>query len=605
MDNQNIPDINQEDRTQQDATGNMYSYRDDNQNVKETGAIRRSLGDNNPNADFPQNNFGSDNVQNYNNNGDVGLQYSQQDNGNSSNESSFWVTYLIFGIFELVIMIILCIFLEYYIKIYDKDYYKIDGYKLEEIENIYFNYELLRDMNIMVFIGFGMMHSILRRSSWTSISINTLLTAFSIQFALLFNYLWHNGFKEIWKEEYLDFVYLMKAIFMSCPILISLGCVIGRLSFMQYLIMAIMETILSCLNYQLCERKLESIDVGGAMYIHTFGAIFGISISMVLFCSKKVKGEIQKYNQMNKSSYFSNLTTFLGIIFLFCFFPSFNSSLASSDKDIETLNNTNIPIANITIINLTITNEIEFQKQRGRINTYFSLIGSVIGSFITSGLFNKGRFIFEEIYFGCLSGGIIISGCCTVCFDYGAAMIIGTLGSMIIVIFLSKIKPFFIKSGFKDTFNVVVIHGFSGILGALITPMFIGDFKRRFYIKDIGPPVYKYIYIFRDDTREYYTQAGIQIGALFITLGVSFVGGIATGYLMKISTCGKINQYFTDIEFFKEEEENIFDYVESNTLISVDINNPSLFPKKMVFPSSDQKKEKISEVGGNQPSYYN
>ena len=605
MYNQNIPDINQEDRTQQDGDGNMYSYRDDNQNVKETGAIRRSLGDNNPNAGFPQNNFGSDNVQNYNNNGGVGLQYSQQDINNSSIEttSSFWVTYLIFGIFEIVIIIILCFFLELQIKLYDNSYSENYDFKDEEIENIYFNYELLRDMNIMVFIGFGMMHSILRRSSWTSISFNILLTAFSIQFALLFNYLWHNGFKEKWEKEYLDFVYLMKAIFMSSPTLISLGCVIGRLSLMQYLIMAIMETILSCLNYQLCERKLESIDVGGAMYIHTFGAIFGISISMVLFCSKKVKSELQKYNQMNKSSYFSNLTTFLGIIFLFSFFPSFNSALSSSDKDIEVLSNLNIT-TNITA-NITMPKEIEFQKQRGRINTYFSLIGSIVGSFITSGLFNKGRFIIEEILYGCLSGGIIISGCCTVCFYHSVAMIIGTLWSVIIVIFLSKVKPFFIKSGFKDTFNVALIHGFSGILGALITPMFIGGFEIQFK-KTYGDNWKdRFKYIFRDDTREYYTQAGIQVGALFITLGVSFVGGIATGYLMKISTCGKINQYFTDIEFFKEEENNIFDYVESNTLISVDINNPSLFPKKMVFPSSDQKKEKISEIGGNQPSYYN
>lgn len=604
MDNQNLPDINQEDGTQQDATGNMYSYRDDNQNVKETGAIRRSLGDNNPNADFPQNNFGSDNVQNYNYNGDVGLQYSQQDNDNLIPESSFWVTYLIFGCIEAVIIVILGFFLEQKINIYNNEYLKENAFDEEIINNIYFNYALLRDMNIMVFIGFGMMHSILRRSSWTSISINTLLTAFSIQFALIFNYIWHNGFKEIWEDEFLDFVNLMKAIFMSSPALISLGCVMGRLSLMQYLIMAIFETILSCLNYQLCERKLESIDTGGAMYIHTFGAIFGISVSMVLFCSKKVKGEIQKYNQMNKSSYFSNLTTFLGIIFLFCFFPSFNSALASSDKSVGTLKSLESAdlskLTNLNINNTIIFNDIEFQKQRGRINTYFSLIGAIISSFITSGLFNKGRFIFEEVFFGCLTGGIIISGCCTVCFYYGAAMIIGTLGAMIIIIFLSKIKPFFIKSGFKDTFNVVVIHGLSGILGALITPMFIGSFELQYKDKKE-----KYIFIFRDAEREVSTQAGVQVGALFITLGISFIGGIATGYLMKISTCGKINQYFTDIEFFKEEENNIFDYFESNTLINVDINNPSLFPKKMIFPSTDQKKDRISEIGGNQPSYYN
>ena len=591
MNDLNNPDVKQEDSGQENASGNMYSYRDDNQKAQETGAIRRSLGEGNPNVDFAQNNFGSGYNQNYVNNGEVGLQYSQQDNNNLDNNSSYYLTYIILLFIEVVIIIILTVFFLNDIKLYE------DEKEIKKFENILFNYGLFRDMNVMVFFGFGILHSILRRNAWLSISINTLLIAISIQFSIFFNFLWKTAFKEEWKDEYLDISYLMRSIFISCSVVISLGCVSGKLSMIQYLIMTIFESILSCLNYQLCEEKLESIDVGGALYIHTFGAIFGISMSMVLFCSKKVKNEIQKFNYLYKSNYFSSLTAFLGIIILFCFFPSFNSALASIDKNKDKLENISK--------NFTIVKEIELQRQRGRINTYFSLFGSAISSFISSGLFNKGRFVFEQILFGSISGAIIISGCCTVCFDHWAAIIIGTLGSCITVIFLSKIKPLFNKCGFQDTFNVVIIHGISGLLGSFITSMFVGNFKMRFYNVDTKGEKYKYIYTDFESRVDNNVQAGVQIGAIFITIGISFIGGIATGYLMKISTCGKLNQYFTDAEFFKEEENNIFNYIEQNTIPNVEINNPSLFPKKMEFPHYENPRTKNPEIGGNQPSYFN
>ena len=56
--------------------------------------------------------------------------------------------------------------------------------------------------------------------------------------------------------------------------------------------------------------------------------------------------------------------------------------------------------------------------------------------------------------------------------------------------------------------------------------------------------------LFIDNTRKNDTQAGIQIGGLFITFGISFVGGIATGFLMKISACKELDWMFNDAEFF-------------------------------------------------------
>ena len=51
---------------------------------------------------------------------------------------------------------------------------------------------------------------------------------------------------------------------------------------------------------------------------------------------------------------------------------------------------------------------------RARINAYLSLIGSVKGSVVTSGMINKGRLVLEQILYGTISGGIIISGCCSI-----------------------------------------------------------------------------------------------------------------------------------------------------------------------------------------------
>ena len=556
MKESNNPNLKQEGNANPDVSGNMYSYRDENnnnnQNIQEGGAIRRSLGEGNPTTDMLQNDFISRYGQNFNYEAGKGNPYYQQNNNMLNNNSSYWPSFIIIGCFEVLAIILLAVLFE-----------KVFKYDLNILD-----YGLFRDMNIMIFIGFGMLHSILRRNSWISISINILLVAFSVQFALFFNYLWKICFLEKFECETFDFTYLMKAIFVSSSVLISLGCVLGKLSLIQYIVMAIFETVFCSLNYQLCEQKLKSLDYGGALYIHTFGAIFGLAISIVLFFSSKMKRSFQTYDYLNKSSYFSNLLAFLGMFFLFCYFPSFNSVLSTDEKI----------------------------RHNGKKNTYFSLFGSVMGSFITSALFNGGRFVFEQILFGSISGAVIISGCCTLCFHYWASLLIGTLGGVICVIFLTKIKPIFLRKGFQDTCNVFIVHGLSGLLGGFITPIFISDLKNieETYFLDKKTLI---------NGRKYNSQAGIQIAAIFITIGISFIGGIATGFLMKFTLCGKINEFFTDSAFFKEEKTNFFEYIEPNTMFNVDINNPSLFPKKFEFSINGNQNIKAPDIRGRQPSY--
>ena len=493
-----MEDLNNQE--EKERSENMYSYRDNSKSDKEGNAIRRSMGERNPN-----------------------------NNGNNENNQSFdfvkayWISFLILAIIESIIILALALLFEREFdlrgtdKINNSTYYDENDVNLYNYntDEIYFNYGKLRDLNIMAFVGFALLHCILLQNIWTTISMNTLILALSAQIALFFNFVWKMAFKEEWEEEKMDFYFINKAIFISCTISITYGSVIGKLSFIQHLIMSMFETLLATMNFELLEEKLQCVDSGGALYIHLFGATFSISISVVLFCSSKAKNKIQRFLYLNRSNYFSYIIFFLGLLILFVFFPSFNSILC----------------------------RVQMNVNRARINTYLSLFGSVIGSIVTSGIINEGKIVLEQILYGVLSGGIIISGCCSVCFYQWASLILGTLSSVICVVILSKVRPFFVGWGLNDICNILITHGVFGLLGGFITPMFIRGLD--------SDDVEKYE-LFYDSNRSTARQAGIQVGGLFITLGISFVGGIATGFLMKVSTCNELNWMFTDAELFRD-----------------------------------------------------
>ena len=87
-------------------------------------------------------------------------------------------------------------------------------------------------------------------------------------------------------------------------------------------------------------------------------------------------------------------------------------------------------------------------------------------------------------------------------------------------------------------------------------------------------------------------QGGVQVGAIFITVGLVFICGI-----MKVSKCGKIKNDFTDSEVF-ENEVNIIDNLEQNQFYFGEFNRESLFQNKIEYPSY-----RPSGQRGSQQSY--
>lgn len=83
------------------------------------------------------------------------------------------------------------------------------------------------------------------------------------------------------------------------------------------------------------------------MIIHAFGAFYGIGISWIT--NKPIPGEYKNF-MSTQSSYSMAM---IGTLFLWCFWPSFNAALAVDSIEIY----------------------------RAILNSYFSIIGSVLGAY--------------------------------------------------------------------------------------------------------------------------------------------------------------------------------------------------------------------------------
>jgi ammonium transporter Rh len=115
------------------------------------------------------------------------------------------------------------------------------------------------------------------------------------------------------------------------------------------------------------------------MYVHTFGAYFGVACSLII--TDKVKlAAAKRYEQ---GSYNSNLIAMIGTIFLWCFWPSFNGGLTDGNTQMRVI-----------------------------VNTTLALSGSCISAFAFSSVFNDGKFEMEDVLNATLAGGVVVGSTC-------------------------------------------------------------------------------------------------------------------------------------------------------------------------------------------------
>lgn len=70
---------------------------------------------------------------------------------------------------------------------------------------------------------------------------------------------------------------LIESEFCAAAVLITMGALLGKITFPQMLLLATFESIFFTLNAVVLFEVLYVADIGGAMTIHMFGAYFGLA----------------------------------------------------------------------------------------------------------------------------------------------------------------------------------------------------------------------------------------------------------------------------------------------------------------------------------------
>lgn len=404
-------------------------------------------------------------------------------------------------------------------------------------------YPLFQDVHVMIFIGFGFLMTFLKRYGYGAVSINMLIAAFVIQWAFIVRGIIHHVAHGHPKFS-VHVGEMLSADFAAATVLISFGAVLGKTSPFQLLIMALIEVVLSQINEWIGLDKLGAVDVGESMYIHAFGAYFGLAVARVLWTEKysEARGEGVVYH--------SDLFSMIGTVFLWIFWPSFNGGAAAGDE-----------------------------QHRALVNTYLSLCACTIITFAVSQLVDaKGRFTMVHIQNATLAGGVAVGTSANMPLQPFGAMLIGALAGCLSVIGYQYITPFLnTKLKIHDTCGVNNLHGmpglFAGIVGAIAAAMATQEGWGESLYEIFGSAVipaanttefemYKANYsnyaglsmepgMGRSGT----VQGGFQMLALVVTLIISIVGGALTGLLLRLPCWDNVggDDMFDDRQFYEVE----------------------------------------------------
>lgn len=290
-----------------------------------------------------------------------------------------------------------------------------------------------QDIHIMIYIGFGFLLCFIHQIQLTSLTMCFWISALSFQYYFLWSALWkgwingHFGSVEVTPYEFIAGEASIAAQ------LIALCAIIGKTNNLQFLIMTVVGVFLYCLNEQLVVYRLGTRDIGGGMIIHTFGAFYGLGITFFL----NYKKALDHPRLAGKRNSFT--LSMIGTLFLWCYWPSFNGALATND----------------------------YELFMAYINTYFSLIGSTIGTYMLCMLLFKGRVNMDQILNSTLAGGVVMGAGADMLHKSYVAYIVGA-GIGIISSALFEYMPRFLsRFQIQDVAGVLNLHGVPGLVGGL------------------------------------------------------------------------------------------------------------------------------------------
>merc|ERR1712062_49603 len=186
-------------------------------------------------------------------------------------------------------------------------------------------YSFFQDVHVMIFIGFGLLMTFLKKHGFNSMGMTFLIGAMSIQVGILWVQFLHKVLDGEPLDIKIDIPTLICGDFAAGAVLISYGAMLGRITSTQILYMIFFELFFYAINEYIGVEILEAVDMGGSMYVHTFGAYFGLAFSWGWGSPNEEETEDEE------SVYHSDIFAIIGSVFLWMYWPSFNGALAPEE----------------------------------------------------------------------------------------------------------------------------------------------------------------------------------------------------------------------------------------------------------------------------------
>eukprot|EP01111_Echinosteliopsis_oligospora_P019076 TRINITY_DN903_c0_g1_i1.p1 TRINITY_DN903_c0_g1~~TRINITY_DN903_c0_g1_i1.p1 ORF type:complete len:504 (-),score=106.55 TRINITY_DN903_c0_g1_i1:59-1570(-) len=371
--------------------------------------------------------------------------------------------------------------------------------------NLYYPY--FRDVSIMIFFGFGFLMTFLRKYAYSALGYTFLFSCLAIQWALPLR-----GFFEMVAEgEFhhhyrVDVLGLLDALFCAGAVMITYGGILGRSTPLQMLVITIIEPILFFLNLMI-GKKLGAFDVGGGMYIHLYGAYFGLAIAFFLTYKST------KDHSANGATYMSDQLAMAGTFFLWIMWPSFNAAIAPQGDP----------------------------QLRAIINTFLSLVGSVLATFLASRLTSEFKFEMVHVQNASLAGGVVMGVMAHCDITILGAMASGFIVGTVSVLGYVYLTPKLTRMGLQDTCGIHNLHGmpgFIGSIGAVFASVLAVNHPERY-----GEEEYAELFPAGEH------QPARQAACVFAVLAIALAGGTITGFIVKY-----LDRYATGMLYFEDTQ---------------------------------------------------
>lgn len=416
-------------------------------------------------------------------------------------------------VLQVVIITLYAIFVTYD----DNANAKMQNNETNPMDNsVYRDYPFFTDVQVMIFIGFGCLLGFFRFYGFGGMVFNFLTATFTIQWAILVQ-----GFFQFYYDGkiHLGVINLVNAEFSCAVTLISFGAVLGKTSPVQLLLMALLEVPLFAVTEWVVLKYLRINDAGGSILIHIFACYFGLGVTFVLYRPVLSKGHAKEI-----TSYHSDILSVMGTLFLWVFWPSFNSALTLKGDD----------------------------QHRAILHTFIGLSSSTITAFALSALFNKrGKLTMADIQNVTLAGGVTVGASVDMMISPVAAYALGIMGCTACFFGYRYLSPFLAQTmKIQDQCGIHNLHGLTGLISSTAGICAILLAKEETY----GPSMYQ-IFTHRAPPlgdpkllelqklipglkpglgRSAQEQALYQLAAIFSTIVAAAIGGLITGWVMKL-----------------------------------------------------------------------